>query len=214
MSWYAGVVCRSGKADRRAPHFISAIRMWRCPGSARARIGGLLLLIAGSAAAQTFPLTRANTHLSFEIRQLGILFVDAEFPDVRGHFFRDPTGRAGELYLLVQTGSLDAHADLWTRRLRSAQWLDTARYPQMIYHSIRVRFAAADRAVVEGELTLHGVTRPLSLVMTQIDCPSRTERAQGSCRFLAHAQIRRSDFGLAHSIWQGGNIVDVSLRGG
>ncbi|HEY6482967.1 MAG TPA: YceI family protein [Steroidobacteraceae bacterium] len=198
--------------DPRTADFISAsrsiVRRWVC---------GVLVvgpLFASPAPAEVYCLTAANTHISFEIRRLGIRFIDADFHDVQGHFTADPGGRGSELDLLVQTGSVDAHAAGWTERLRSPQWLDTGRYPRMTYRSSRIEFEGRTRALVQGELSLHGVTRPLTFLMTEVECRGPAPPTPGFCRFLAHAQIRRSDFGLAHAIWQGGDIVDVILRGG
>ena len=72
---------------------------------------------------------------------------------------------------VVRTASLDSRSAYWDERLRSAQWLDTAKYPEMSYRSTRIVWVSPSSASVEGQLTLHGVTRPLALRITDIDCP-------------------------------------------
>jgi polyisoprenoid-binding protein YceI len=91
--------------------------------------------------------------------------------------------------------------------LRSAEWLDAQRYPQMTYHSSHIELDE-QRAVASGDLTLHGITRPVVLTVTLLDCPTAAQ-----CQFAAHGRIRRSEFGLPHGFWSGGDQVDITISG-
>jgi polyisoprenoid-binding protein YceI len=66
---------------------------------------------------------------------------------------------------------------------------------------------------VDGRLTLHGVTRPLALRVTDIDCPQIPPDAPHPCHFLGRATLKRSDFGLPHGFWEGGDQVQIIVRG-
>lgn len=155
----------------------------------------------------------ANTQVAFEINRLGLRWFTAAFHDLTGDFVLDPGGQGGRLSVVVRMASLDCRSAFWDERLRSPQWFDTERYPQMIYRSSRIDFEGAGRATVHGDLTLHGVTRPVTLAVTDIDCPQSKAATAGRCRFIGHAQLRRSDFGLAHAFWQGGDFVEIYFRG-
>ncbi len=65
---------------------------------------------------------------------------------------------------------------------------------------------------MQGELSLHGTTpRPVQLQISGLDCgaPVRSRL----CRFSGAAQIRRSDFGLPHGFFAGGDEVEISVNG-
>jgi polyisoprenoid-binding protein YceI len=160
-----------------------------------------------------YHLTGANTHVSFEVRRLGLRLFSAEFHQLSGDFVLDPSGDGGALGVVVQMQSIDCHDPGWNTRLRSPAWLDVEKYPEMTFHSHAIHFDGRHRATVEGELTLHGVTKTLLFTFSDIDCDLSAGNAGRSCRFSGRTQIRRSDFKLPHGFWEGGDVVDILVRG-
>jgi polyisoprenoid-binding protein YceI len=168
----------------------------------------LIVMVAlSSRAAETYQLDASNTQVSFAVQHLGIEWVRARFADISGQFVVDPAGPASRVEVTVAMASLDCSEPRWNERLRSADWLDIQRYPQMTYRSNRIELGA-QRAVADGELTLHGVTHAVLLNVTLLECS-----APGSCRFAAHGRIKRSDYGLPHGFWTGGDQVEISITG-
>jgi polyisoprenoid-binding protein YceI len=167
----------------------------------------LLLATLRSEAAETFRLDSSNTQVAFAIQYLGMQWMSARFSDISGEFVLDPAGPASRVDVTVGAASLDSNQPRWNERLRSAEWLDVERYPRMIYHSKSI-VLDEEHGVANGELTLHGVTRPLVLTV------SLTRRSvRGRCQFAAHGRIRRSEFGLPHGFWTGGDQVEISISG-
>jgi polyisoprenoid-binding protein YceI len=158
-------------------------------------------------AAQTYRLDSSNTEVSFTVHRLGIQWVTARFADIRGQFVVDKASSATRVDVTVAMASLECGEPHWNERLRSADWLDVQRYPQMTYHSSRIELGERS-AVASGELTLHGVTRPIELNVSLQKCSSA-----GSCEFAAHGRIKRSEYGLPHGFWTGGDQVDISISG-
>jgi polyisoprenoid-binding protein YceI len=159
---------------------------------------------------QAYHLDGGNTRISFEIERLGLRWFSVDFQDLAGDFVLAPDGQGASLSVVVRTASIDARSPYWNERLRSAQWLDTERFPEMTFRSTGFAFDGARHATLQGELTLHGVTRELALSISDIDCP---QGAQG-CRFVGRAILRRSEFGIPHGFWQGGDRVQIIVRGG
>jgi polyisoprenoid-binding protein YceI len=179
------------------------------------RIASWLLLWLGllrMTAADVYRLDSVNTRISFNIQHFGVLWVSARFPDFSGAFVLDHGGVASRVDVSVQMASVDCSDAHWNGRLRSADWLDVQRYPQMTFHSNQVEFVGDGRAVANGELTLHGVTRPVGLAISELRC-SAAGLSRDSCSFSAHAHIRRSDFGFAHGFLSGGDMVDIAISG-
>jgi len=176
----------------------------------RANSGWLLLvglLVLPVHATQQYRLDSSNTDVSFAVHSLGIQWVTARFSDISGEFVIDPSGAASRVDVSVGVASLDCSEPRWNERLRSAEWLDVQRYPRMTYHSMSIELSD-QRGTANGELTLHGITRPIVLEVTLLKCPTPK-----SCEFAAHGRIRRSDYGLPHGFWTGGDQVDINISG-
>jgi polyisoprenoid-binding protein YceI len=168
----------------------------------------LIVLIAlRSQAAETYRLDSGNTQVSFAVQRLGIQWVRARFSAISGQFVVDHAASAGRVDVTVGMASLECSDPHWNERLRSSDWLDIQRYPQMTYHSSRIELGE-ERGVANGELTLHGVTRPIVLSVSLLKCSS-----PGSCQFAAHGRIKRSEYGLPHGFWTGGDQVEISMSG-
>lgn len=165
------------------------------------------------AAGESRQMDAGNTQVAFQINRLGLRWFTAVFHELTGDFVLDPDGRGGHLSVVVRMASIDCRSAFWDDRLRSPQWFDIAKYPEMIYRSSRIDFDGATRAAVHGDLTLHGITRPVTLNVTDIECPPLVAGTPHTCRFVGHAQLKRSDFGLAHAFWQGGDFVEIIVRG-
>jgi polyisoprenoid-binding protein YceI len=178
------------------------------------RVLGFLLLwvVLSAPAADVYDLDTNATRVGFDIERFGLHWVSAHFRDFSGDFVFDREGSASRVDVRVRTESIDCEDAHWNPHLRSPEWLDVQHYPHMTYRSRHIEFEGSDRAVADGELTLHGVTRAVSLNVSQLKCSSGP--ATGSiCRFVAQARVKRSDYGLPHGFWLGGDQVDISISG-
>jgi polyisoprenoid-binding protein YceI len=162
--------------------------------------------------AEVYRLDSVNTLISFNIQHLGVLWVSARFPDFNGAFVLDRRGPASRVDVSVQMASVDCNDPRWNGRLRSPDWLDVQRYPEMSFHSNHVDFDADGGAVASGELTLHGVTRSIGLQISGWNCSPAAGSGE-HCNFVARARIKRSDYGFAHGFWIGGDLVDIAISG-
>jgi polyisoprenoid-binding protein YceI len=175
------------------------------------RVLAAYFLSAGCAAAHH--LDGNNTRITFEVGRLGLNWFSAAFPELSGDFVPPADGGGGRLSVSVRMASLQSRSPYWNERLRSPQWLDAARYPEMTFSSTGIELQGTQRAQVRGELTLHGVTRPLTLSITDIDCPEAYAAPGDHCRFLGRGVLSRSEFGLPHGFWQGGDAIEIIVRG-
>jgi polyisoprenoid-binding protein YceI len=170
-----------------------------------------LFCLARAQAADSYRLDAVNTRISFNIQHFGILWVSARFPEFSGEFVLDRQAAASRVDVTVQMASVECNDPRWNARLRSADWLDVQRYPQMTFHSNQVEFGGGGQARASGELTLHGVTRTVGLEISRLSC---SDQASGDrCDFVAHARIKRSDYGIADGFWIGGDQVNIDITG-
>jgi len=174
----------------------------------------LLFLLAPNAhAADTYRLDADHSSVSFDIRNFGIPWVAAHFRQFSGDFVVDRHGPGSHVDVTVRTDSIDGLNAGWSTRIRSSDWLDTQHFPEMSFRSHHVEFDGHGGAVAGGLLTLHGVTRPVMLQVERLDCAAEQTAPNQACGFRAHANIRRSDFGLPHGFWLAGDQVEISVSG-
>jgi len=132
---------------------------------------------------------------------------------VRGHFARfqgqlvlapDPTDSS--VTATVELASINSNNPQRDSDLRSANFFEIDQYPTMTYRSTGIHHSE-DGFDVDGELTLHGVTRPVTLAL---DINGFTRDPYGNTRagFSATTEINRNDFGIAFNIpMDGGGVV-------
>jgi polyisoprenoid-binding protein YceI len=172
----------------------------------------LSLTLLTAQAADVYDLDRSATRVGLDIERFGLRWVSAHFHDFHGDFVFDREGPGSRVDVTVQTESIDCGDSHWNPHLRSPEWLDVTQYPLMTYRSRHIEFEGGDRAAASGELTLHGVTHPVVLNVSQLRCSMDPQSKQG-CRFVAQARVRRSDYGLPHGFWTGGDQVDITITG-
>jgi len=165
------------------------------------------------AAAERYRLDAGNTRVSFGVRLLGVAvpWLGAQFAELSGEYVAGRPSAASRVDVTVQVSSLACDNSWWRARLLSAEWFDAKQYPQITYHSDRVRPDGAGGATIDGQLSLHGHTRSVTLIVDRWVCAGGA--ADDECSFDARARLKRSDYGLPHGFWLGGDEVDIVIRG-
>ena len=144
--------------------------------------------------AGTYAIDAAHSRAEFRVRHLGISTVTGRFGDVNG------TLTVGDdLSTLDATATIDASTistgnERRDGHLQSADFFDVAQYPDITFQSTEVRAAADGGFVLVGDLTMHGVTRPVELEAEYIGSSSMGETQKVG--FSARGEITRQDWGL------------------
>jgi len=95
--------------------------------------------------------------------------------------------------------------------LKGPQMLDTAKFPQIVFKSEKIRMTGAKTMEISGALTLHGVTRPIVLQATYNGGYAGMANMDPQARvgFSAHGSFKRSDFGIAYGVPAPGTTMGV-----
>jgi polyisoprenoid-binding protein YceI len=102
----------------------------------------------------------------------------------------------------INTGVADRDA-----HLKSADFFDAANHPELLFHSTGVKQGASDELEISGEMTIHGVTKPVSL-KAEFAGIAVDPYGQTKAGLSVTGKIKRSDFGLTWSaVTEAGNIV-------
>jgi len=168
----------------------------------------LSALLAGSAfaAADTYKIDPAHTYPSFEADHFGGLSVwRGKFNKSEGNVVLDRAGKAGNVDITIDADSLDFGNDKLNEHAKKAPDLfDVAKFPTATYKG-KLVFSGDVPTTVNGELTLHGVTKPLTLRIDKFKCMINPMSKKEVCGADATATFNRSDFGITFGTQMGFN---------
>lgn len=172
----------------------------------------LSLGLAPAPAAELYRLSSENTRISLTVRTLGLTLLSARFNQLSGELVPERRALPSRVDVIISTASLTCESPRWNARLLSPAWFDAQQYPQIVYHSERIRLDGEGVVTVNGRLALHGHTHAFELQVSRWDCANQPGGAD-ICSFDAEGRIRRSDYGLPHGLFEGGDEVIIDIRG-
>jgi polyisoprenoid-binding protein YceI len=159
-------------------------------------------------AAGTYTIDASHSEVGFSVRHLMVSKTRGRFSDMSGTVAIADDPLASAVEVTIGTASIDTRDEQRDGHLRSPDFFDVERYPAMTYRSTRVIPAGKGRWLVEGDLTLHGVTRNVPLEVT---FEGAATDPWGGLRagFSARTELDREDFGLTwnQALETGGVVV-------
>jgi polyisoprenoid-binding protein YceI len=124
--------------------------------------------------------------------------VKAEFKDFQGGLtlWPDHPGDKEQAMVLVKTASLDTGGSMIEYLLKGERFFDVENYPEILFVSTGFTWTGETTGSLKGDLTLHGVTRPVTFKVTILPVKDKDEKNAGKVLVKAGTTIRRSDFGM------------------
>ncbi len=162
----------------------------------------------------TWKIDPSHTNVEFAVRHLMITTVRGRFTDVRGTVRTDEADlTASEIDVTIGAASIDTREPQRDTHLRSADFFDVEKFPDLRFVSRRIESAGGDRYTVAGDLTIRGVTHEVTLDAVS---EGRGKDPWGGERagFSATTKINRSRFGLTWNqlLEAGGVAVSDEVR--
>jgi len=201
--------------NRLPPRFASPDDLASGPRRTHRRMPLLVSTVAFACAASAGPVTYeidpSHTYPSFEADHLGISVWRGKLDHTTGHVTIDKAAGSGSVDLVVDLASIDfgqAELNVWAT---GPQFFDVKQYPTATYKGALADFVAGVPTRVAGELSLHGVTRPVVLKINSFRCIPHPLLKRELCGADAVATFRRDEFGLTAGKDYGFNM-DVLLR--
>lgn len=183
----------------------------------------LLLAAAGATAASptdpasvrpgTYAIEPTHARVLFAVDHFGVSTWYGDFTHVSGTLTLDPKApAASRVEVSIPTDSLSTTNATLDGTLKGSDWFDVAKFPTMTFRSDKVTVSGPGRASIEGELTLHGVTRPVVL-------DARFKGAEGPNTIIKSymigfdltGKIKRSDFGIDRYLGTISDDVDLII---
>jgi polyisoprenoid-binding protein YceI len=161
---------------------------------------GLLVVAAGATAAPvTYNVDPSHTFPAFEADHMGGLSVwRGKFKTTTGKVVLDVAAKTGNVEVTVDTASIDFGMPALDQHMIGADGLDSAKYPKATYKGTFSKWNGDVPTEVDGQLTLHGVTKPLKLTINQFLCKPNPMSRKETCGADASATFNREAFGMPY----------------
>jgi polyisoprenoid-binding protein YceI len=151
---------------------------------------------AALAAPETYDIDPLHTQPYFEINHLGFSTQRGHFGKASGQIVLDRAAKHLSADVTIDVNSLDTGYEKRNEHLKSEDFFDVAKYPTITFKANRARFRGDRPVSVEGDLTMHGVTHPVTLTLTSFRCAPNPVMKKDECAADATATIKRSDYGM------------------
>ena len=145
----------------------------------------------------TWSIDPSHASVHFKVKHMMIAHVRGEFRVVRGTLIHneDDIGQS-RLAIEIETSSIETREPQRDAHLRSADFLDTERYPLMTFHSTKIFRKSGEEVGVEGDLTIRDVTRRVELDVESVSPSIKDPWGNQRMAAAARTRISRKDFGL------------------
>jgi polyisoprenoid-binding protein YceI len=165
------------------------------------------------AAPEKFILDKDHTYVGFDVSYLILARVSGRFDDFQGSFVinrEHPEKNRADI--IIKTGSVNTGIKTRDEDIRGPGLFNANRHPTMVFHSQKIELGPDNTGVMNGDLTLLGITKPVTMDIFRIPDPKfkgsgKDESFAGG--FKATGKIKRSDFGMNAYIRPIGNTVTL-----
>jgi polyisoprenoid-binding protein YceI len=155
-----------------------------------------LALAAGAAGATEYTVDSAHTSSGFAVKHLMVTTVHGAFGKTTGTVNfdeKDPTKSTVDV--TIDASTVDTREPKRDAHLKSADFFDVAKFPNLTFKSTKIEKDGANYKV-HGDLTMHGVTKPIVLTVTGPTAPSKSPWGQTVRAVSATGKLNRKDWGL------------------
>lgn len=161
-----------------------------------------------SLAGDTFKLDPVHSSLLFKVKHLGVSYSYGRFNEMDGQIVWDSADPSKSTFsVTVKTSSVDTANAKRDEHLRSPDFFDAKQFPTLSFKSTSVKPAGENKYEVTGDLTIRGVTKPITVTLEHVGVNSGQRGTKTG--FDGQFTINRQDFGVAYMPQGIGNDVTI-----
>lgn len=167
----------------------------------------LALPLAAAAAPETYKLDEHHSFPNFMINHLGFSTIFGRFNKSSGSFTVDFQAKTGSVEMTIDAASIDTgdHERNGLPRtrdehLRTADFFNVAEFPRITFKSTGVKFSGDAVSEIDGQITILGVTKPLTLKLEHWKCGPHPFTKKLMCGGNAVGALKRSEFGVKYGV--------------
>ena len=160
-------------------------------------------------AADSYTVDPHHTFPHFSISHLGFSTLQGRFDQTSGTITLDRAAKSGSVDISIAADSVSTGYVKRDEHLKSPDFFNATEFPAITYKSTAVHFKGDTPSSVDGNLTIMGVTKPVTLMIDAFNCGSNPMNKKEECGAGASAQIKRSDFGIKYGLPNIGDDVKL-----
>ncbi len=160
-------------------------------------------------AADSYTIDPNHTYPHFSINHLGFSTLQGRFDKTSGTVTLDRAAKTGSVEISIESGSVSTGYVKRDEHLKSPDFFNAAEFPAITYKSTAMHFKGDTPVSVDGNLTILGVSKPVTLNIDAFNCGANPMNKKDECGAGASAQIKRSDFGVKYGLPNIGDDVKL-----
>jgi len=172
----------------------------------------LAALPASALLANSYTVDPGHTYVSFAINHLGFSTMRGQFDKQSGSLEYAPDTKTASVTIEIEASSIDTGHAKRDEHLTSPDFLNAVENPTITFKSTKTGWSGNKLTSVTGDLTILGVSKPVTLKVNSIVCGQHPFNKKELCGFDAEASIKRSDFGVNYGIPAIGEVMDLNIE--
>ena len=180
------------------------------------KLSAAITLIAGAAtsamaAPETYTVDSGHTFPSFSYNHFGLSTQLSKFNKTTGTLVLDKVAKTGSVDVVIDMKSVETGSTAFNGHIQGEDFLDTTKFPTASFKSTKVVFEGDKPAAIEGNLTIKGVTKPVSLKVTHFVSTAHPMLKKPAIGANASTVIKRSEFNAGKFAPNVGDEVTITL---
>ena len=166
------------------------------------------------AAPETFVVEGTHTFPRFSYSHFGYSTQLSRFNKTSGKVIYDKAAKTGSVDIVIDTKSVDTGYATFDEHIQGEDFLDTAKYPTATFKSTKVNFDGDKPASIEGQLTLKGVTKPVTLTVSSFHAMPHPMLKKDAIGANAWTVVKRSEFNAGkYAPYVGDEVrIDIAIE--
>jgi polyisoprenoid-binding protein YceI len=168
--------------------------------------------VVALAAPVTYTIDAGHTHPGFAISHFGFSTFRGRFDKTSGTITLDADKKSGAADVTIDVTSISTGVGKLDEHLKSPEFFDAAKFPAITFKATELKFSGDKLTSASGDLTMHGVTKPVKLDVKNFKCAPHPMKKVPACGADLTATIKRSEFGISTYSPNVGEEVSLEIQ--
>lgn len=174
-------------------------------------VAAVAMFAVAAAAEENYRIDPLHTATTFSVSHLGLSKQRGSFGKTTGTVTLDRAAKRGAIDVTIDASTVTSGSPSREMLLKGEDYFNVAQFPMITFKSTNVRFDGDGVVGAEGELTMRGVTRPVSLTVADFKCAVHPATRKPACGAEVTASVKRSEFGMVKNQASTGDEVRIEV---
>jgi polyisoprenoid-binding protein YceI len=164
------------------------------------------------AAPENYTVDPGHTFPSFEVSHLGFSTHRGRFNKTEGKIVLDTAAKSGSIDITIDANSISTGGEKLETHLKAEDFFNVAKFPTLTFKSSKLKFDGDKLVGADGDFTLLGVTKPVSLTVTNFKCGPHPFNKKPVCGAEVSGTVKRSEFGMKYGLPAVGDDIKLLIQ--